>query len=129
MPQITQVEVPDTLHEEKEFPDDTDDSGTGSDSDEEDDEDLNNNDDLEEDDCDIDDYDEEEDLDEENLDEASGNNRVRRHKSSTHKNNYQFDYNGVAIRGSRTNCKGHWSKEEVSLAFIASSSSCNLMKN
>ena len=27
--------------------------------------------------------------------------------------NFHFDYNGVHLRGSRTNCKGHWSKDEV----------------
>ena len=32
--------------------------------------------------------------------------------------NYHFDYTGVSLRGSRTNCKGHWSKDEVSFAPI-----------
>jgi len=30
-------------------------------------------------------------------------------------NGFHFDYPGLNLRGSRTNCKGHWSKEEVSI--------------
>lgn len=32
-------------------------------------------------------------------------------------NGFHFDYNSISLRGSRTNCKGHWSKEEVRIAF------------
>lgn len=58
-----------------------------------------------------DEYDDEED--EEDDDSSSSGKMVqRKHKN---RNNYNFEYNGEILRGSRTNCKGHWSKEEVSL--------------
>jgi len=57
-----------------------------------------------------DEYDDEEDEDD---DESSSSGKMvqRKHKN---RNNYNFEYNGEILRGSRTNCKGHWSKEEVS---------------
>jgi hypothetical protein len=74
----------------------------------EDDEDLE-----EEDDDDEEGDDDELDDDDEDDDESSSSGKMlqRKHKN---RNNYNFEYNGEILRGSRTNCKGHWSKEEVS---------------
>ena len=83
-------------------------------------EDEDDEDDEEDEDDDDDDLEDEEDDDDE--DSSSGKMLQRKHKN---RNNYNFEYNGEILRGSRTNCKGHWSKEEVSthLAFRRLSSS------
>ena len=78
---------------------------------------MNQADEVDGDDDDEDLEDDEEGLDDEYDDEedeessSSGKMVQRKHKN---RNNYNFEYNGEILRGSRTNCKGHWSKEEVS---------------
>jgi hypothetical protein len=58
-------------------------------------------------------FSDEEDEDEDE-DESEGDGTVRRrHLSSRH-----YDLSQGGLRGSRTNCKGHWSKEEVSYSNL-----------
>jgi hypothetical protein len=57
------------------------------------------------------DYDDEDD-DDEDMDEDGRPPRGKR-------NNYNFDYKNGELRGSRTNCKGHWSKDEVSVHSLS----------
>jgi hypothetical protein len=61
------------------------------------------------------DDDQDEDDDEQNLQDDGDDDEEDDGVSGHGHGSFHFDYNGVQLRGSRTNCKGHWSKEEVSL--------------
>ncbi|MFN9954803.1 MAG: hypothetical protein ACK55I_17030, partial [bacterium] len=47
--------------------------------------------------------------------DPKGRSSNRNQMSRNGGNGFHFDYPGLNLRGSRTNCKGHWSKEEVSI--------------